>query len=366
MVRLGIVGCGNMCAQHSDSFAALKGIMEVTAVCDIDPDRAQKAKTVFGAKTSALDYRCILEDVDAVLISLPHELHYEVGKFFVENGRHVLMEKPLCRKETECLALTKLAERRRVVLMTAYPVRFWGSTQKMKEYMDRGVIGEVFQISICTDHYNPPRDTRGSWMTCSGLGGGQTFSHGCHYIDVLLWMLGAPVSGTHVGTNRGTPWMDREGTSHTVIKFQNGALGCHTGTWGARGTSGHYKVEIYGTTGTLSYCTKGENKRKIILFRDKTEEVLWRENTCGKNTCGELAHFADCIVNKQTPVTNGYVSTTGLRVIWKLYEAEMKNEIADLRGLGLTEPFIEAAVCTFDCDSAEATRNYDRNAGTNR
>lgn len=366
MIRLGIIGCGNMTRQHLPSFDALKDTLKVTTTCDLNKERAERAMEILGAERYDLDYHDILEHVDAVLISLPHQLHYPVGKFFIENKKHVLMEKPLCVKESQCLELTKLAEENGVTLMTAYPVRFWEETLKMKEYMDSGMIGDVFQMTIYTDHYNPSRDTRGTWMTCSGLGGGQTFSHGCHYVDIMLWFLGNPVKGTHIGTNRGTPWMDREGTSHTTIQFENGTIGYHTGTWGARGTTHAYKMEIYGTDGTLTYTTTGENKGKILLIKtngysdeEKGTTVLWEKDfSCGKRTDGEIEHFVSCILSGDTPITNGRTSTTGLRVIWKLYEAEMRNEVADLRGIGFDLPFVEEEICEFDCDSGEALQDY--------
>ena len=65
---------------------------------------------------------------------------------------------------------------------------------------------------------------------------GQLFSHGCHFIDILLHFLGEPVSGVHVDTNFGTPWMEREGTSDVSLRFASGAVGYHGGTWGAMGT----------------------------------------------------------------------------------------------------------------------------------
>jgi len=366
MIRLGIIGCGNMTGQHLNSFEVLKDKLEITVTCDLNRERAERTKEILSAKRFDTDYQNILNDVDAVLIALPHQLHYPVGKFFIEHKKHVLMEKPLCVKEWQCLDLTKLAEAQGVTLMTAYPVRFWEETLKMKEYMDSGMIGDVFQMTIYTDHYNPSRDTRGTWMTCSGLGGGQTFSHGCHYIDIMLWFLGNPVKGTHLGTNHGTPWMDREGTSHAVIRFENGAVGYHTGTWGARGTTHPYKMEIYGTDGTLSYSTGGENSGKIMLIKrygyDKEKRlnsVLWEKSkSSGKHTDGEIAHFVSCILSGETPVTNGRTSTTGLRVIWKLYDAEMKDKVADLRGLGFNLPFIEKPICDFDCDSEAALADY--------
>lgn len=366
MIRLGIIGCGNMTGQHLNSFEALKKQLTVSAVCDLNAERAERAMEILGAKRFDTDYHNLLDDVDAVLIALPHQLHYPVGKFFIEHQKHVLMEKPLCIKEEQCLELTRLAEKHGVTLMTAYPVRFWEETLRMKEYMESGMIGDIFQMTIYTDHYNPARDTRGTWMTCSGLGGGQTFSHGCHYIDIMLWFLGNPISGTHLGTNYGTPWMDREGTSHAIIKFESGAIGYHTGTWGARGTTHSYKMEIYGTNGTLSYTTTGENKGKILLIQtlgyakeESRTTVLWQKDTsAGKRTDGEIEHFVSCILSGKKPLTDGRTSTTGLRVIWKLYEAEMNNEVADLRGLGFENPFIEEPICKFDCDSEAATADY--------
>ena len=65
------------------------------------------------------------EHVDAVLIALPHDLHYECGVFFARNKKHVLMEKPLCITEYQCKALIDLAKekareqgRRAIILET--------------------------------------------------------------------------------------------------------------------------------------------------------------------------------------------------------------------------------------------------------
>ncbi|MDE2800756.1 MAG: hypothetical protein OXI94_18980, partial [Gemmatimonadota bacterium] len=57
----------------------------------------------------------------------------------------------------------------------------------------------------------------------------------------------------------------------------------------------------------------------------------------GKHTENEMAHFLDCIETGQTPLTDGKSSLQGLRVIWRLYEAEQAGHIADLTGLGLDE-----------------------------
>ena len=59
------------------------------------------------------------------------------------------------------------------------------------------------------------------------------------------------------------------------------------------------------------------------------------DSGAGKHTENEMAHFLDCIERGQTPQTDGEAGLQSLRVIWRLYEAEQRGVVADLRGLGL-------------------------------
>ena len=109
------------------------------------------------------------------------------------------------------------------------------------------------------------------------LGGGQLFSHGCHYIDILLAWMGQPVSGTHLGTNFGTPWMEGEGTSNVSLKFANGALGYHFGTWGAKGTRLRYSFHAHCT----GACWKGRSARGDCYFI----KARWRWSAVASSCC---------------------------------------------------------------------------------
>ncbi len=72
----------------------------------------------------------------------------------------------------------------------------------------------------------------------------------------------------------------------------------------------------------------GVTRAKHILFHGSQE---------GKRAESELLHFAHCINTGATPDTDGRSSLQSLRVIWRLYEAEHHNVVADLTGLGLDE-----------------------------
>ncbi|HZO91658.1 MAG TPA: Gfo/Idh/MocA family oxidoreductase [Chthonomonadaceae bacterium] len=335
MIHLALIGCGGMSRTHRARFAALAHRLQVTATVDIELERAQKAASALGAPIATRHVQEALPHCDAVLIALPHHLHHPVGMECLAAGKHVLMEKPLANTERQCLDLIEEAERQGVVLMVAYCMRFHPLTLRMKELIDAKTYGKTFHVSIWTEQYTHYGE--GSWAhRAETLGGGQFFSHGCHYVDILLHYLGNPVEGAHMGTNFGTPWMEREGTSDAFIKFESGAVGYHGGTWGAKGTRLGYAFHAQATEGMLE---ADFYKGRLTLIRGGKEEELLQVEDSSKYTDRETAHFLDCIERRERPITDGPRSLQGLRVIWRMYEAERNKTVADLRGLGLEQPW---------------------------
>lgn len=342
VVRVGVIGCGDMGGAH---FAGLNNVnnCKYTCTCDILEDRAIKAAEVLGAEHHFTDYKDMLPYVDAVMVVLPHALHYEVSKFFLENDKHVSCEKPLCMNEEECADLVRIADEHNVKLMCAYPVPFWPAVQLMKKFIDEKTYGDVIQMSIWTEQYTNPLLAGIPWgATKESLGGGQLFSHGCHYIDVLLRLLGNPVSGVHYGSRVGSEWLEGEGTSNVLMNFENGATAYHFATWAARGSRNRYTFQIHFTEAFLNYEVFDETMTVSRFWGPDLSlsdpiTLTWKfeaDSDTRHHTEIENQHFIDCILNDKTPITNGKDAIQSLRVIWKLYEAEEKGEIADLRGLG--------------------------------
>ena len=331
IVKLALIGCGGMSATHLRRFHLLSDRLRLVAAVDVDETKARQVQEHLPGVMVATDYRSVLDLVDAVLIVLPHHLHHAVAKKCLEAGKHVLLEKPMANSEEECLDLIATAARHDRILMIAYCMRFHPVVAAMKDELDNQSFGEVFQVSIWTEQMTryPP----GHWgHRAATLGGGQLFSHGCHYIDILLWYLGEPVSGTHIGTNTGTPWMEREGTSNVTMKFAGNRLGYHFGTWGARGSRLRYAIHAHCSEGMIEADI---TRHRLLAHVGGERKLLMESEAGGKHTENEMAHFIDCIDRRQTPLTDGTASLQSLRVIWKLYEAEQRGVVADLRGLGL-------------------------------
>jgi predicted dehydrogenase len=331
-IRMGWIGCGGIAKTHALQMEDADARLKITAAVDVELDRAEAMRETLGDIKTARDYREIMDDVDAVLIALPHDLHAPIGLDFLNAGKHVLMEKPMANTEEECWALVEAAKKADRTLMVAYCMRYHPLVRKMKEVIDSKKYGKCFQVSIWTEQYT--RYTEGHWaLSADRLGGGQFFSHGCHYVDILLWYLGLPVRGIHLGSNFCTPWMEKEGTSNVTIQFENGAMGYHFGTWGAKGTRLKYSFHAHCEEGMIEYDRAAG---KLNLIQGDEITVLAEDKGLSmKPMKPQMVHFLDCIESGQKPLTDAISSIEGLRVIWKLYDAEEKNIMADLRGEGL-------------------------------
>lgn len=341
--KVALVGCGGMAKAHARRLEELRDRLEVVCVVDLDLEKAQAVSDLLpGHPMISADYADALAQADALLLALPHHLHHDFTVRGLEAGKHVLLEKPMANSEAECQDIIRAWKKSDRTLMVAYCMRFHPLVVKLKELIENKTYGEVFQVSIWTEQFTQYCD--GHWgREAAKLGGGQLFSHGCHYIDLMLWFLGRPTYGSHLGSNFCTPWMEREGTSNVTMQFENGTMGYHFGTWGARGTRHGYSFHALCEKGTLElYLPDG----KLNLLRSphvhvpgETDEPAPCETLLevpnNKATVQEMAHFLDCIESGAMPLTDPLSSLEGLRVIWKLYEAENAHQLADLRGLGL-------------------------------
>lgn len=328
--RLAVVGCGGMAALHREALAEQGDRFEVVAAVDPRPERAARFAAAFPGARPASDVSEVLDEIDAALVIAPHHVHHDVGMQLLGAGRHVLMEKPLALDEAECRDLIAAATESGSVLMVAYPMRYHPLVLALREQVRSGAVGEVFQLSIWTEQHT--RYEADHWANRrSTVGGGQLFSHGCHYIDLLVWLLGEPVRGSHLGTRLGTEWMEGEGTSNVMLEFASGALGYHFGTWGARATRLGYRIQAHGTEGLLEADILEGRLRLCVGSRTRT---IAQVNRHDKYLAHELTHFADVIQGRVELRTDPDTALRGLQVIWRLYEAADAGVVADLRGLG--------------------------------
>lgn len=87
-------------------------------------------------------------NVDVVYVGTLNPQHYEVARLMLENGKHVLCEKPMCMNAAQVTALTRFAAERKLFLMEAIWSRFFPSYQYVRKQIRNGAIGEVRQVDV--------------------------------------------------------------------------------------------------------------------------------------------------------------------------------------------------------------------------
>ena len=133
-LRVGVIGVGSLGQHHARNYSTMKNA-ELTAVVDVSP-KGKEIADKFGAEFFT-DYEKIVDKVDAVSIVVPTTYHHKVAKFFLEHGKHVLLEKPMTATLAEAEDLIKLNEKKSKekpqVFQIGHIERFNVAIEKMRE-----------------------------------------------------------------------------------------------------------------------------------------------------------------------------------------------------------------------------------------
>ena len=124
-LRAAVVGVGHYGRCHAEKYAQHPSA-DLVAVVDIDPTRAQAVGKEFGASVFA-DYAEIFDSVDLVSVATPATTHYDIASAFLDNGAHVLVEKPIATDLQEADSLIALAEQKGRILQVGHQERFFAS-----------------------------------------------------------------------------------------------------------------------------------------------------------------------------------------------------------------------------------------------
>lgn len=313
-IRTAVVGLG-MGREHALAYKAAEGA-ELRWVVDLNEELAAKVAQEAGCSYTT-DWKAILDDVDALSLCTPHHLHAPQTLYAIAAGKHVLVEKPMANTEQDCLAMIEAAESRGVTLMVGFSVRYRPAVKRLKEVIQNGEFGRPFNANCWIETRLPPQP--GSWFSRKDqLGGGVLFSHGCHYIDILLWLLGAPKRVAHLGTRLGTEWMEGEGTAHSIIEFESGALGYLETSWGMRFSDQKALMHVH-TPEALLVLDRGISRLDAVTAEGR--KALY-EPPAGERRGAvrdEIQHFLECVDTGNPPDTNGREALKSLRTIWSMY-----------------------------------------------
>lgn len=147
-VKVAVAGCGYWGPNLIRNFASLPGC-RVKWVCDTDAKRLAHMKQLYHSVETAPDFEVLVNDpeIDAVVISTPVYLHYEMARKSLLAGKHTFIEKPMAPSAAQCQELVELAAKNQRTLMVGHTFIYSAPVRRIKEIIDAGDIGTVQYIS---------------------------------------------------------------------------------------------------------------------------------------------------------------------------------------------------------------------------
>lgn len=311
MVRIAVVGTGIIGASHLEAIKCTEGC-RLCAVCDIDEEKAKKAAGKYQVPYFT-DYHEIVRqvDVDAVILNLPHYLHCESTVFFLEQGVHVLVEKPMANTTQECRRMIDAAQRNARKLAVGHVQRYYKANAFVKEAIETGRYGSLCMINgmRSIDYFN---DARPRWFLDRTLaGGGIGMNYGAHALDTLLYVTGE--ADPEVASSYGNHKTDHniEGHVQFMLRFASGLSMCET--LSGYHLSGH-EVIYYFTEGTLKVQDGFE------LFR--MTDTGWKAVEVGEDRAvmeRQLADFMNYLEDRPNMICDGFAGREVISILEKIY-----------------------------------------------
>jgi len=226
IVRCGLLGYGptfNMGKGHGDWINATPGLRAVAA-CDIDPARTAAAKKELpGLRTFAsLNAMLKMKDLDLIVNILPHHLHAETSLAALRAGKHVISEKPFCITTAEATAMIRAARKSGVCLSVFHNRRWDGDYLAIRDILDRGLVGDVFQIEAFTGNYSRPGTW---WRSDKMISGGALYDWGAHFTDWILRLVDKRVTQV-TGFFHKRLWshVTNEDATQAILRFEGGEV----------------------------------------------------------------------------------------------------------------------------------------------
>jgi predicted dehydrogenase len=197
VVRIGIIGAGQIGQVHMKNYRALEGV-EVVACADINEKAARAAADIHRVPRVYTSVRDLLDqkDIDAVDVCLHNNHHAPATIAALDAGKHVYCEKPMSGSYRDALAMFETARKRGLLLHIQFSTLYSDEKRAAKELIDQGELGELYHARATglrrrgrpyVDGYGTP-----SFVRKESAAGGALYDMGSYHIAQILFLLGNP------------------------------------------------------------------------------------------------------------------------------------------------------------------------------
>jgi len=300
-LRIGLIGCGFMGRTHSNAYNRVKNFFpdlqyqfKLKAVCSRSEEKVKSFADQWGYESYETDWKALIarDDIDAVDICTPNNMHAEIAIAAAKAGKMVLCEKPIARNLEEGQLMVDEITKADVKNTIWYNYRRLPAVTLAKKIIDSGKLGKIFHyrsnfLQDWTINENLPQGGRAFWrMDAEAAGSGVTGDLLAHCIDIAMWLNGG-ITDVSAMTETFVKQRVHEDTGKLQevkiddacifhCHFENGSLGLFESSRYARGHKALFTFEINGEKGSLKWDLHDLNRLEYFDNADDSIVRGWR------------------------------------------------------------------------------------------
>lgn len=289
-IRCAVVGVGYLGQFHAQKYQLIPNA-ELVGVCDVDPKALDTVSHKLNVP-SYLNYRDLSDQIDAVSIASTSSSHFDIAQFFLEQGIHVLIEKPMTQTISQARTLIQLAKKNNAKLQVGHLERFNSAYLAMEEHIDTPLLIEAERFA--------PFKARGADVNV-------VFDLMIHDIDLIQHMVQSPIVSILA---QGTPVLTKAiDIANARITFANHCVANLTASRISSKIERKTRVSQSETFLSIDYQNKS-----LTVFKKGTGEMFpgipeiiqeQKEFANGDALLEEIKAFIKCIEENSTPIVTG-------------------------------------------------------------
>ncbi len=313
-IRYGIVSTAQVAPRFIEG-ARLTQNSDVLAVSSRSLENAQAFATKYQVPRAygSLKQMLVDKDIDVIYVATINKEHYNVAKEALLAGKHVLVEKPFCLAYHQARELFDLAFRQKCFLMEAQKAVFIPMTQKIKQVLALGALGQIVSVSSTTAY---PHIDHVSWWRNLSAGGGTVYSMAPYALSYVQYLFDSPIQ--QAGGIANFPQGESDSQSKLILQLSNGLL---VDVFLTTELNLKHELIIRGTKGTLQVPQFWKTTVATITDADGNKHLL--EAPMDSDFTAEIDHVSSMIQEGQllSPVMTPELTLLGVKVMEGLHKS---------------------------------------------
>jgi predicted dehydrogenase len=328
--RIGIVGLGTIAqAIHLPILSRLQDV-EIVAVCDFDPAKAEFCAKKFGIRRYYTDYYEMLrkeDEITGVDICTSTNAHRDVALVALEEKKHILVEKPLARNQKEAIEIVGAGKKAARKIMVGMNNRFRPDAMILKSFVDGGELGKIYYAKA---GWFKKHSVANPWFTRKQQsGGGVVLDLGIVMFDLAFWMMGYPEVTEVLASNYFQNTKEVEDSSVIFLKMKNGSTLTIEASWSFESDEDFFYCDCFGTDGSGSLNPFRILKRmhgnlvNVTPVSNETPQSLYR-----KSYENELKHWVGSLRGLHPVISTGEEAVHRMKIVDTIYKSAKSGRSA--------------------------------------